>query len=539
MNNLKNKYKMFLGISIILVSFFPHNVMSIENIIPDSTRIDWQPGLPDGIPTYPVGVNVKDFGAVGDGEADDTQSFKDAISAAATGTAVLIPAGVYKISSQLRIDKTIVLRGDGQDNSKLKFEMSSGGGCIKIKKSGGSTWSNMTAGFEKGSNSVTMSDEWLFKVGDFVEIRQDNDPAVFAPGYKGIEDWGDASVGQILQVIAKSGQVLTLNNELYYNYNPLMNPRIRPIKMVTGVGIEDLHIERVTANSYGSNFEIINAAFCWIQRVRSERTITAHIFCSQIYRCEIRECYFFDSHSHNSGGKGYGIRMEARSTDNLIENNVFKRLRHSMVLQLGAAGNVFGYNYSKDPFLEEGNNWVLPDITPHGHYPYMNLFEGNVVQRILIDNVHGTNGPTTLFRNRVEKDVSHYLSNTAKFPFIEIEDNNPNQNVIGNEMGKEGTFANEPLKLDPTIEKSTIVHGNYNYIDGSLYWDPNITEHNLPASLYLDQKPTWFGNLPWPLLGGDVSPNSKVIPAQHRYQNNQFIPVQPNPPQNLRAYIRY
>ena len=539
MIKFKNKFIIHFGIILSLLIFSPQMVMSIENIIPDSTRINWQPGLPDAIPNYPVSVNVKDFGAVGDGEADDTQSFKDATSAATTGTAVFIPAGIYKISSQLRIDKTIVLRGEGQENSKLMFEMSSGGGCIKIKKSGGSTWSNMTAGFDKGSNSITMSDEWLFKVDDFVEIRQDNDPAVFIPGYKGVEAWGDASVGQILQVTAKSGKVLTLNNELYYNYNPSMNPRIRPIKMVTGVGIEDLYMERISANSFGSNIELINAAFCWIKQIRSERTITAHIFCSQIYRCEIRDSYFFDSHSHNSGGKGYGIRMEARSTDNLIENNIFKRLRHSMIVQLGATGNVFGYNYSKDPFLEEGNNWLLPDISPHGHYPYMNLFEGNVVQRILVDNVHGTNGPTTLFRNRVEKDVSHYLSNTAKFPFIEVEDNNPNQNVIGNEMGIDGTFANEPLKLDSLIESSTIVHGNYNYIDGSLNWDSDIPENNLPASLYLTQKPSWFGNLPWPLLGGDVSPYSNVIPAQHRYQNNRLIPNPPEPPQNLRAYIQY
>jgi hypothetical protein len=538
MNKIKNKYKMFLGISIILVSFFPHNVMSIENIIPDSTRIDWQPGLPDAIPNYPVGVNVKDFGAKGDGQTDDTQSFLSAIDAATTGTAVFIPTGIYKITSTLELEKTIVLRGDGLDNTRLIFDMSSSGGCIKIKKSGGSTWTNILSGYDKGSNSITVSDESLYDIGTFVEIRQDNDPAVFKPGYKGVETWGDASVGQILQVTAKSGQTLTFNNELYYNYNISMNPRIRPIKMITGVGVEDLYLERISENSYGSNIELVNAAYCWIKRIRSERTITAHVFCSRVYRSEIRDNYFFDSFSHNSGGKGYGIRMEARSTDNLIENNIFKRLRHSMVLQLGATGNVFGYNYSKDPFLEEGNNWLLPDISPHGHYPYMNLFEGNVVQRILVDNVHGTNGPTTIFRNRVEKDVSHYLSYTDKFPFIEVGENNPNQNIIGNEIGIEGAFANEPLKLDPSIENSTIVYGNFNYIEGSFFSSNNAGE-NLPASLYLEEKPEWFGNLPWPIIGGDVSPNSNEIPAQYRYQNNQFVPNPPAPPQNLRAYIRY
>lgn len=48
-------------------------------------------------------VNVKDFGAVGDGVADDTQAFRDAISFA-HGRAVYVPGGDYLITSQIRVE---------------------------------------------------------------------------------------------------------------------------------------------------------------------------------------------------------------------------------------------------------------------------------------------------------------------------------------------------------------------------------------------------------------------------------------------------
>ena len=35
-------------------------------IIPTDRRIDWNPGVQDGIPNYPNGVNVKVYGAKGD-----------------------------------------------------------------------------------------------------------------------------------------------------------------------------------------------------------------------------------------------------------------------------------------------------------------------------------------------------------------------------------------------------------------------------------------------------------------------------------------
>ena len=57
-------------------------------------------------------VSVKDFGAVGDGVADDTTAWQNAINAAPAGGAVYVPAGSYSLTG-VTIDKALYLYGDG------------------------------------------------------------------------------------------------------------------------------------------------------------------------------------------------------------------------------------------------------------------------------------------------------------------------------------------------------------------------------------------------------------------------------------------
>jgi len=60
-------------------------------------------------------VNVKDFGAVGDGVTDDTAAIQAAVAAVpSSGGDVYFPAGRYKISTEITIiSKVVYLRGDG------------------------------------------------------------------------------------------------------------------------------------------------------------------------------------------------------------------------------------------------------------------------------------------------------------------------------------------------------------------------------------------------------------------------------------------
>jgi len=65
-------------------------------------------------------VSVKDFGAAGDGTADDTAEIQAALDAVpAIGGCVYFPAGTYVVSAPLVVDSNTVLVGDGMYVSKL------------------------------------------------------------------------------------------------------------------------------------------------------------------------------------------------------------------------------------------------------------------------------------------------------------------------------------------------------------------------------------------------------------------------------------
>ncbi len=77
------------------------------------------------LPEPPVVANVREHGAQGDGETDDSDAFDKAIDVAAEagGGAVLVPAGDYRLTRVLALNESgIVLRGEGPRETALRFE---------------------------------------------------------------------------------------------------------------------------------------------------------------------------------------------------------------------------------------------------------------------------------------------------------------------------------------------------------------------------------------------------------------------------------
>jgi hypothetical protein len=68
----------------------------------------------------------------------------------------------------------------------------------------------------------------------------------------------------------------------------------------------------------------------------------------------------------------------------------------------------------------------------------------------------------------------------------------------------------------PTVA-SLIRHGNFDYIHhGVADWIDGLSR-DLPPSLYLEAKPSWFGSLDWPPFGPDVPGYIKTTPAKQRW----------------------
>ena len=189
----------------------------------------------------------------------------------------------------------------------------------------------------------------------------------------------------------------------------------------------------------------------------------------------------------------------------LIEDNIFNHLRHSMILQAGANGNIFSYNYSYDPYW---TGVFFPansagEIVLHGNWPHANLFEGNDVGNIVIDNSHDANGPhNTFFRNRAG-GYGIFFSDTSS----------PGQHFIGNEISNDSLPA--PFNsLNYFIQGSNhILYGN-NYL-GTI--DP-IGSDSLPINSFTySSRPDFIPVDQWSAIGPPNILNSSSIPAKDRF----------------------
>jgi hypothetical protein len=457
-------------------------------------------GIPDASVVCPASApSVLDHGAEGDGTTDDAAAFQAAIDAAAQGTAVRVPEGTYLLREGLTIDKGVVLCGEGADKSRLVFDADADG--IAIVKYDRGDFVSVTSGYEKDSTQLIVADGASFVVGQYAELQQTNDWAVMDPeGTWQNASWvPEAAVGQMLKVVAVDGNTLTVDPPVHLDYNGDQDPKVRRMGLVEGAGLQGLRLSRLDTYDRAT-VTVKNAALTWVRDCEGANTMKEHVGFTSTLWCEVRDSYFHDAFDYGGGGHGYGTNLGNHVTATLVENNVFVHLRHSMLVQVGATGNVFGYNYSREPYQSEGGNWTPCDISLHGHYNNMNLFEGNTVQEVDVSDYWGPSGPgNTFFRNRVEAEG------------IEVMDYSHGQNVVGNELGTD----DDVIVVDSTVT-STFLHGNY--VSGALQWDPAVSDHDLPASLYRASKPGFFGSTPWPVTGGDLAPNGAKIPAQERYE---------------------
>ena len=484
---------------------------AVNEIIPADRKVDWSPGVQGGIPEVPIVKVVTDppYNAVPNDGLDDRAAIQNAIddAYAAGGGAVFLPAGTYDIQSRTATDGALVLksdvviRGEGADRTKMQFDLSAYTDDVagfKVLAYNYSAFTPVTGGFSKGSQTITVSDPSLFNVGDYAEIEMENDSRISN------EDWALNAVGEVVKIVGVSGNQLALEKPLNYGYDAARNPHIRRMAVVRDAGIERMYLTRLDSGP-GQLIFFYNVANVWVREVESYKVLNSHVYARAAYQCEVRDSYFHEAWGYGSGGEGYGVNLVKHVTNCLVENNIFRYLRHPIVVQVGASGNVFSYNYSLD------RQSTLTDVSVHGHFPSYNLFEGNIVQEINSSDYWGANGPgNTFFRTCVQAEG------------IQLMNDSDDQNVVGNVLGD--VFPNI-ITEDGTID-GTLKHGNYEL--GAVQWDPTIADHNLPDSYYLTQLPGFYAyqNMNWPSTGSDINTNQAtcMIPARERWENGSIIP---------------
>lgn len=423
------------------------------------------------------------------------------------------------------------------------------------------------------------------------------------------------SRGQIVEVTSVSGTTIGFSPALYSNYGvatgtspALATPFTASAKYA---GLENLQIY-ANNTGYTTNVLINRGAYCWVKGVESNFADGDHVQVWTGYHNEIRDNYFHDGYKHTSGQTDNDIFIVVKTTGTLIENNIITRLHSSVIMNWGAAGNVTAYNYFDGNYDTDAPNVLIYDQTSHGAHPQFNLWESNVGPSWHPDGIWGTSSHHTAFRQWTIGTTQICLPYSARgaagachAPTQALRATGINapvtySNLVGNIAGSAllnsqttetavtvapesrlysgggydmdfgfggsgdgSSYGSVPSLFQCTTNRAgclaystALIHGVYTNANATTIWDSTITNHTLPASLYLSSKPSWFGSITWPAIGPDVTGgpgpagHTYAIPAQVCYSNiragafnadtcygKQVSPSTVAPPINLTAVV--
>lgn len=521
-----NRLELYLAAVMLVISGFS----SYSQQLPLERITDWtSPGASESLPVYDT-LNVLDYGLKGDGKTPNDAAFSLMLSNRyGSATVFSFPSGEFLFNQTVQLRSGQVLKGASANQTRLVFDLKGGNNLIEIKGTISNEIQWLSTPLRKDSTAVRDTKAGNCKVGDYMLIIGEDSTLVTS-------SWARFSTGQINKVIRVSNDKIDFNKPFRKSVSLSDAPRIIKIIPIEFAGIECLGIERKdkTANQT-SNIFFDYAANCWIRGVNSYNCNFSHTTIQNSSQISVSSSHFSGAFDYGGGGRAYGVVLQFNTGDCLIENNIFKSLRHSILLQAGANGNVISYNYSREPFW---TGTSLPsnsagDLVLHGNYPYLNLFEGNIVQNIVIDDSHGANGPgNAFFRNRVEL-YGIFMNNNPASPgqlFIanEITSTAPLTGLYWLSGGGHFELGNNVRgNLIPANSPKVTIASLYSSATPNYFQTANLTIGNIgnPSSLNLGINPAFLRFI----RGEKTSCESSLTPVKSYNKHIPSLMVWPNP----------
>lgn len=492
--------------SVVLAIILMGAGQAVAQVLPSDRSTDWsRAGLQLASPEPTVTVSILEYGGVGDGVTPNNAALNAALSAVDGQMAVIsFPPGDYRFTSTVFLPDSVILRGATADSTTLIFNLGGAGAGIAVVGQEEAQAYPLNQASTRGTTHLWTTSTGGLAPGDEIRLYRDDADLVTSA-------WAFGTAGQIARISTLEPDGMDIASPLRAHYTLDRSPFFRRLRMRRFVGIECLRIVRADPappDEWSSIF-FGRASHCWVRGVESDQCNFSHIEFFASTNCEVSGCFLHHAFAYGGSGQGYGVMAYYTSGENLVQDNVFEHLRHAMIVQAGANGNVFAYNRSVDPFWSQ---FPLPsnaagEIVMHGDHAYLNLFEGNVVQNIVIDDSHGRNGPfNTLFRNRA----------SGWGVFMNSAPATDSVNFIGNHVtGSPGLYnlaGNGHLQYGNDVQGTITPAGTGDLMDQS-YYLLQFPEFLLPVG-------------GWPLIGpNSVAPGT--IPADLRFTQQAGMPVCP------------
>ena len=473
--------------------------------------ISWKPGLS----VAPPGVTstIELFPVEAGGIAGDDARINAAIENAQPPAKIILAKGVYRLENSVTMKSGVLLQGAGMRKTILVFRGAND--CFILRGSHEPVELKIDSGFNRGSRAIEVPGSAGLSPGQLIKVYSDNPPERVVSSYRTLADTRPNAYGQLVQVSRRlENDSIEIDTPLRLDYRKHLEPRLKIIRPIEFAGIENLSVfmtEPEEGKPGGHTISIDSAVNCWVRGCELGYSRYAHVWVTDSRFLTFENNYSHHGWRHDGQDRlwGYGLCLAERVSDCLVANNVFESLRHAVILETGANGNVVSYNYSTASNPQQNRDDSC-DFSVHGFYAYMNLFEGNLFQFAESSDFFGRTGPLiTFYRNRVQ-GLGIKINNESHFAVL-----------VGNEFERGGIYATHDVTGTTVIgsvlqnPKPRPGYGKTFLVEGA----PIGSEVRLRPSLYLTEKPSFLESTPWPCYGPDVGTESPTLPAQVKYDN--------------------
>jgi hypothetical protein len=344
--------------------------------------------------------------------------------------------------------------------------------------------------------------------------------------------------------------------------------------------VEDLTLDCNYISWAGLEFDQVWG--CWIKNIEVTNSMGRQMFLVCFVNGEVRHSY---THSVMGGGPNHeGIDFYEDGSFNLIEDNITYNGGFPGIIlgdsKGGCVGNVIAYNFSYNANTGASYMAGMDISVSHGPHNMMNLVEGNIAGGMGSDGYFGSTSHIVLARNWF---TATHVTGTDNLIAVNVGRWNNYFSLVGNILGtsafrfglfqpdtsfsyanqviyklgfpnmgnngfsltwgpttppdytlqsvnqpggdSHGTGGNSLQELDLNVKNTMIRHGNYDYLNHAIAWDPAIADQTIPNSYFRSVKPSFFGTLAWPPFdpasppGAITNANISRIPAGYRYIN--------------------
>jgi hypothetical protein len=453
------------------------------------------------------------------------------------------------------------------------------GTFVLLDEVSGASWQPTPAGFPGGTqvwqgDRVAWNMHYPLQPGDDnggsnAEGPYDNTPGVL-PTFMSWFSRSDRATNEIKQIASIAGNAVTFTSPLTISYRTTHHAQLTPYSTdpnnaghaannpdihVTHAGVEDLSI--YGGADGGLRFEA--AAYSWAKAIEVTQWLGEGVAIDNSFRVELRDSYIHTGSWPEPGGAGYAISLAAGSSEVLIENNILGDVCKDMVFRSSGAGSVVAYNYADDSFDFDNPTWVEVGINAsHMAGPHHVLFEGNLSHNADSDYTHGNAIYLTFFRNYLTGQRQHFIDR-AGVRAVGLAYGSWWDSFIGNVLGRPGQMAgwhyDDPsmktntavwgrggigniwmlgydperwgMAPDPKTLATVIRGGNFDYLTKEVVWNSSLPAQTLPASLYLNAKPGFFGDYQWPWVDPTGGTKLYTLPAKVRFDGGAPFALAP------------